>query len=232
MPAAPRFAFPPAPTPSLPVAGSEARFPVRRIYCVGQNYAAHAREMGSDPERVPPFFFSKPADALVPGGGSIPYPSKTSNFHHEVELVVALGKGGANIEVGQALDHVFGYAVGIDLTRRDLQGEAREKKQPWDAAKGFDRSAPCGTIHRIGEVGALAAGAIWFKVNGTTRQSSDISDLIWPVPNVICFLSQLFELAPGDLIYTGTPAGVGPLVKGDRGEGGIDRLGTISIEIA
>ncbi|HEX3810851.1 MAG TPA: fumarylacetoacetate hydrolase family protein [Rhizomicrobium sp.] len=225
------FAFPPPATPSLRILGSEARFPVRRIYCVGQNYAAHAREMGGDPDRTPPFFFSKPGDALVPGGGKIPYPSKTANFHHEVELVVALERGGMNIDAKEALEHVFGYAVGIDLTRRDLQNDAREKKQPWDASKGFDRSAPCGTLHPVSEVDHLSSGAIWFKVNGEMRQSSDISDLIWSVPNIIAFLSQLFELAPGDLIYTGTPAGVGPLQRGDHGEGGIERLGTIAIDI-
>ena len=224
------FVFAPPATPALEVAGMQGRFPVRRIYCVGQNYAAHAAEMGHH-ERTPPFFFGKPADAAVPGGGHIPYPSETHNFHHEVELVVALGKGGANITREAARDHVFGYAVGIDLTRRDLQAAAREKKQPWDTAKGFDRSAPVGAIRPVSQVGHIAKGAIWFKVNGMQKQSGDISDLIWPVPDIIAELSKFFALAAGDLIFTGTPSGVGPLLRGDRGEGGIDGLGTIAIEI-
>jgi fumarylpyruvate hydrolase len=224
------FVFPPAAVPSLEVAGIAARFPVRRVYCVGQNYMAHAQEMGHN-EKTPPFFFSKPADAVVPGGGRIEYPSETHNFHHEIELVVALGKEGANIARDAALDHVFGYAVGLDLTRRDLQAAAREKKQPWDTAKGFDHSAPVGPIQPVAKVGHVAKGAIWFKVNGEARQSGDIADLIWPVADVITELSKFFTLKPGDLIFTGTPAGVGPLKRGDRGEGGIDRLGTIAIDI-
>ncbi len=224
------FVFPPPAVSALHVAGTAALFPVRRIYCVGQNYAAHAREMGHD-GRTPPFFFGKPADAAVPGGGEIAYPPQTGNFHHEVELVVALGKAGANIARDDALGHVFGYAVGIDLTRRDLQAEAREKRQPWDTAKGFDRSAPVGAIRRASDVGHVSRGAIWFKVNGAIKQSGDISDLIWPVPDIIAELSKFFALAAGDLVFTGTPSGVGPLRRGDRGEGGIDGLGTIAIEI-
>jgi len=224
------FVFPPPAIPALQVAGTAALFPVRRIYCVGQNYAAHAREMGHD-ARTPPFFFGKPADAVVPGGGRIAYPSRTKNFHHEVELVVALGKAGADIAREDALGHVFGYAVGIDLTRRDLQAEAREKRQPWDTAKGFDRAAPVGQIYRTADVGHVSKGAIWFKVNGAIRQSGDLADLIWPVPDIIAELSKFFALAAGDLIFTGTPSGVGPLQRGDRGEGGIDRLGTVAVEI-
>ena len=224
------FVFPPQPAPSLEVAGMKGRFPVRRIYCVGQNYAAHAREMGAT-ERAPPFFFGKPADAVVPGGSRIAYPSETVNFHHEVELVVALGKAGENIARADALQHVFGYAVGVDLTRRDLQAEAREKRQPWDTCKGFDHSAPCGVIYPVSQVGHPTKGAIWFKVNGEARQAGDIADLIWPVSDIVAGLSKFFALQPGDLIFTGTPAGVGPLQRGDRGEGGIDRLGTIAIAI-
>ncbi len=224
------FVFPAPAVPALQIAGRSALFPVRRVYCVGQNYAAHAREMGHD-GRTPPFFFGKPADAVVPGGGRIAYPPETGNFHHEVELVVALGKAGANIMRENALDHVFGYAVGIDLTRRDLQAEAREKRQPWDVAKGFDCSAPVGQIHPAADTGHVAKGAIWFKVNGATKQSGDISDLIWPVPDIVSTLSRFFMLQPGDLVFTGTPSGVGPLQRGDRGEGGIDGLGTVAIEI-
>lgn len=217
--------------PFLPIAGSDQKFPVRRIFCVGQNYAAHAREMGSNPDGEPPFFFSKPADALVPDGAVIPYPTGTSNLHHEVELVVALGKGGANIAVRDALDHVWGYAVGNDLTRRDVQADAKAAGRPWDMAKGFDRSAPCGAVHAVAMVGHIGRGAISLLVNGETRQSSDISDLIWPVPDVISYLSTLVELCAGDLIFTGTPEGVGPLQPGDTCIGRIDGLGTITTRI-
>jgi fumarylpyruvate hydrolase len=206
------------------IKGRAARFPVRRIFCVGRNYAAHAREMGKDPEREAPFFFSKPADALVPNNATIPYPPRTGNLHHEIELVVALNKAGKNIAVANALDHVYGYAVGNDLTRRDLQFEARDKGRPWDTGKAFDRSAPITAIRPATECGHPRSGRIWLKVNGELRQEGNIADLIWSVPEIIAELSTLFELAPGDLIYTGTPAGVSALHAGDRIEGGVDGL--------
>jgi fumarylpyruvate hydrolase len=207
------YAFAPPPVPSVEIAGSSQRFPVHRIYCVGRNYADHALEMGVDPKADPPVFFTKPADAIVASGETIPYPSRTSNLHYEVELVVALGPGG----------HIFGYAVGNDLTRRDLQGAAKKKGQPWDIGKAFDFSAPIGSIRAI-EEGNIDRGKIWLTVNGETRQQADISDMIWNVPAIIAELSTLFALQAGDLIYTGTPAGVGPLNPGDRIECGIDGL--------
>lgn len=220
------YVFPPPAPPSVEVKGRSERFAVRRIFCVGRNYAAHAREMGTDPEREPPFFFTKPADALVPNNATIPFPPRTANLHHEIELVVAIGKGGKNIAAANALDHVFGYAVGNDLTRRDLQFEARDKGRPWDTGKAFDNSAPITAI-RPAAAGHFAKGRIWLKVNGEMRQQADVADLIWSVPEVIAELSTLFELAPGDLIYTGTPAGVGAVKSGDRIEGGIDGLDTL-----
>jgi fumarylpyruvate hydrolase len=216
---------------SVEVAGSSERFPVHRIYCVGRNYAAHAREMGMDPEREPPFFFSKPADAAVPNGAPVPYPPRTGNLHHEIELVVAIGTGGRDIPLASALAHVFGYAVGNDLTRRDLQFAAREKGQPWDVSKGFDRSAPVTAIRRAAEVGHLDRGRIWIEVNGELRQQADLSEMIWSVPEIVAELSTLFDLAPGDLIFTGTPAGVGPLQRGDSLVGGIDGLETLRTTI-
>jgi fumarylpyruvate hydrolase len=218
------YLFPPAPQPSVEIKGRAERFPVRRIFCVGRNYAAHAREMGKDPEREAPFFFTKPADAVVPNHTTIPYPSRTANLHHEIELVVALHKGGKNIAVADALEHVYGYAVGNDLTRRDLQFEARDKGRPWDTAKAFDRAAPITAIQPAADVGHPGRGRIWLQVNGELRQEGDIADLIWSVPEIVAELSTLFELAPGDLIYTGTPAGVTPLKPGDRVEGGVDGL--------
>jgi fumarylpyruvate hydrolase len=223
--------FAPPMAPTVEVAGSDARFPVHRIYCVGRNYAAHAREMGMDPEREPPFFFSKPADAIVPNGAAVPYPPCTANLHHEIELVVAIGEGGSNIPVENALAHVFGYAVGNDLTRRDLQFAAKEKGQPWDVSKGFDHSAPISAIGRVADVGHPERGAIWIEVNGERRQSADLAEMIWTVPEVIAELSMLFELRPGDLIFTGTPAGVGPVVPGDSLVGGIDGLDTLRTTI-
>jgi fumarylpyruvate hydrolase len=225
------YVFPPASPPAVPVAGSELLFPVHRIYCVGRNYAEHAREMGGDPDREPPFFFCKPADAVVPSGGSIPYPSATRNLHHEMELVVAIHRAGSHIAREAALDHVYGYAAGLDLTRRDLQGAAKEKGRPWDTGKAFDRSAPVGAIQPAARIGHPTSGAIWLDVNGTRKQQSDLDQLIWPVPDVIAFLSGLFELAPGDLIFTGTPAGVGPVKAGDELAGGIDGVGTISLRV-
>lgn len=217
------YLFPPH-TPAVAIKGRPDLFPVHRIYCVGRNYADHVREMGSDPAREPPVFFSKPADAVVANNARIPYPSRTKNFHHEIELVVALGKGGRNIAAAQALEHVFGYAVGNDLTRRDLQAESKDNGRPWDTSKGFDRSAVISAITPAAQSGHLRNGRIWLKVNGQMRQQSDLSELIWSVPEVIAELSTFFELQPGDLIYTGTPAGVGALKQGDRIEGGIDGL--------
>jgi fumarylpyruvate hydrolase len=217
--------------PTVAVSGTEATFPVRRIYCVGRNYAAHAREMGADPDREPPFFFMKPADAVVPDGSTLPYPPATRQLHHEVELVVALARGGRDIKAAQALDHVFGYAVGLDLTRRDLQAAARKVGQPWDMAKGFDRSAPISALRPVAEVGHPGRGAITLAVNGEVRQKGDLSDLIWNVADTIAYLSSLVELAPGDLIYTGTPEGVGAVGPGDRLLGEIAGVGSLTITI-
>jgi fumarylpyruvate hydrolase len=219
----PEFVFLPPPLPSVEISGAGQRFPVHRIYCVGRNYAEHAREMGSDPKVEPPVFFTKPADAIVPSGGAIPYPPRTENLHYEVELVVAIGGAGRNIAAGQARGHIFGYAVGNDLTRRDLQGASKKKGLPWDTGKAFDASAPIGAIRPV-SLGHVERGRIWLSVNGETRQQSDVSEMIWGVPEIIAELSTLFELKAGDLIYTGTPAGVGPLEPGDRIECGIEGL--------
>ncbi len=221
------FAVPAAPRPAVEVAGSTLLFPVRRIFCVGRNYAEHAREMGMGGERALPFFFTKPADAVMPNGSDVPYPSHTTNLHHEIELVVALSGGGRDVRVDAALSLVFGYAVGNDLTRRDLQAAARDQGRPWDVAKGFDHSAPITPIVPVAKAGHAAAGRIWLEVNGRPRQQGDLSDMIWKVPEVIAELSTWFELLPGDLIFTGTPAGVGPLVPGDRVRGGVDGIGVL-----
>lgn len=221
-----QFVFPPPLIPSVAVAGSDARFPVHRIYCVGRNYAAHAREMGQD-EREAPFFFMKPADAIVENGQTIPFPMRTNNLHHEIELVVALHHGGANVSAERALELVFGYAVGNDLTRRDLQFEARDKGRPWTTGKSFDRAAVIGAIHPAASIGHPASGRIWLSVNGELRQEGNLTDLIWSVPEIIAELSTLFELQAGDLIYTGTPAGVAALQPGDRVEGGVDGVDTL-----
>ncbi|AMN47906.1 fumarylacetoacetate hydrolase [Steroidobacter denitrificans] len=225
------FAFPPPSIPSVEIKNREERFPVHRIYCVGRNYAAHAREMGSDPGREPPCFFTKPADAIVANHAEIPYPPRTADLHHEIELVIAIGTGGLDIPMTHALEHVFGYAVGNDLTRRDLQSTAREQRHPWDTAKGFDRSAPISAITPAALCGHLQRGRIWLNVNDKLRQDADLSELIWSVPEIVAELSALFELVPGDLIYTGTPAGVGPLERGDHLEGGIDGLDTLVTRI-
>jgi len=219
------------PTPTLAVEGEKGRFPVYRIFCVGRNYADHAREMGHDPNREPPFFFMKPASAIVTDNGDFPYPAATKDVHHEMELVVAIGKGGANIPAAKALDHVYGYAVGLDMTRRDLQGEAKKLGRPWDTGKAFDHSAPCSAVIPAAKIGHPAKGKIWLKVNGETRQEGDLSQLIWNIPDTIAYLSTLFTLAPGDLIYSGTPAGVGPVKKGDTMEGGVDGVGTIKCKV-
>jgi len=225
------FVIPPSPLPSVEVAGSDARFPVHSIYCVGRNYAKHAREMGMDPDREPPFFFSKPADAIVANGTPVPYPPRTSNLHHEIELVVAIGKGGRDIPLDSALAHVYGYAVGLDLTRRDLQFAARDQGRPWDVSKGFDHSAPVSAIRPAAEMGHPEQGAIWLEVNGEARQRANLSEMIWSVPEILAELSSYYELRPGDLIFTGTPEGVGPVTRGDSLVGGIDGLETLRITI-
>ena len=212
--------------PSLAVAGTTARLPVRRLFCIGRNYAAHAREMGRDPDREPPFFFLKPADCVVDDGATIPFPPQTEDLHHEVELVVVLGKGGANIAEAAALDHVWGYAVGNDLTRRDLQAEAKKMARPWDLAKGFDHAAPIAAVHPVSAVGHPARGAITLHVDGVLRQSGDLSEMIWSVPEIIATLSRSLTLKAGDVILTGTPAGVGPLAVGETCVAAIEGLGT------
>ena len=225
------YVFAPAPHPTVAVADSDARLPVRRIFCVGRNYAAHAREMGRDPDREPPFFFTKPADAVVETGEAVAYPPETENFHYEAELVVAIGSGGRNISEEDSLTHVWGYAVGNDLTRRDLQLVAREMGRPWDWGKAFDRSAVIGPVHPAERVGHLSSGAIRLSVNGEVKQDADLEELIWSVPEIISILSHSIELRPGDLIMTGTPAGVGPLVAGDTCVVSIGGLGQIETEI-
>ena len=218
--------------PSVSVAGSDRLFPVHRIYCVGRNYAEHVREMGDDPDREPPFYFMKPADAIAASGTSIAYPPRTEDLHHEIELVIAIGKAGREISISSALDYIFGYAVGIDLTRRDLQAFAKKTRRPWEVGKSFESAAPISAIHEKEEVGHPAAGRIWLSVNGDIRQDGNISDMIWNVPETIVELSTFFTLAPGDLIYTGTPAGVGAVASGDHITGGVDGVDEISIEIS
>ncbi|WP_151118856.1 fumarylacetoacetate hydrolase family protein [Hypericibacter adhaerens] len=225
------YIFPPQPQPSLPIQGSARLLPVHRIYCVGRNYAEHAIEMGHDPKREPPFFFQKNPDTLVPDGGRFPYPGRSNDVHHEFELVVALGQGGKDIKTGDALDHIFGYAVGLDMTRRDLQGEVKKLGRPWEVGKAFEHAAPCSAVHPAAEIGHPAKGAIWLDVNGERRQSGDLAQLIWSIPEVITHLSALFELKPGDLIFTGTPAGVGPVKRGDRLHGAVEGVGELRIEV-
>jgi fumarylpyruvate hydrolase len=222
------YAFSPPPTPAIPIVGEDVLYPVRRVLCVGRNYAAHRREMGGD-DRDPPFFFAKPADALVPPGADIPYPSQTADLHHEMELVVALSGGGADVPVAEALALVFGYAVGVDLTRRDLQNAYRAKGQPWEAGKAFDASAPISAVRRWS--GPAPEGRIRLSVNGQTRQDASVADMIWNVPEIIAEASKLWRLAPGDLIFTGTPEGVGPLVRGDVVEGEVEGVGTLAFRI-
>ncbi len=205
---------------------------MHRVYCVGRNYADHAIEMGHDPDREPPFFFTKPADAIVQDGATIPYPKATADLHHEVELVIALGSGGSDIPLEQAADHIFGYAVGIDLTRRDLQKTAKDLSRPWDTAKAFDQSAPCGAIRPASEIGHPDTGHISLTINGETRQQGDIAAMIWKGPEIVAYLSTLFELQAGDLIFTGTPAGVGPVNRGDQLHAELDRVGSLDLTIA
>ena len=228
------YVFPPAPTPSVPVVGTEAQFPVHRIYCVGRNYEEHAKEMGFT-GREPPFFFMKPADAIVvapPGATTpLPYPSLTTNLHHEIELVVAIGKGGKNIAAADALSHIYGYAVGLDMTRRDLQNDMKKQGRPWSIGKGFDHSAPIGPITPAAQAGNVGKAGIWLQVNGVDRQRSNVAQLIWNIAETIEHLSAAWELQPGDLIYTGTPEGVGAVVTGDMLEGGVDGLGSIRLKL-
>ena len=228
------YVFPPAPAPSVPVVGTEAQFPVHRIYCVGRNYEEHAKEMGFT-GREPPFFFMKPADAIVvalPGAtAALPYPPLTANLHHEIELVVAIGKGGKNIAAADALSHIYGYAVGLDMTRRDLQNDMKKQGRPWSIGKGFDHSAPIGPITPAAQAGDVGKAGIWLQVNGVDRQRSNVAQLIWNIAETIEHLSAAWELQPGDLIYTGTPEGVGAVVTGDVLEGGVDGLGSIRLKL-
>jgi fumarylpyruvate hydrolase len=231
-----KFAIPPQPQAAVPVAGTDTQFPVRRVYCVGRNYAAHAREMGSDPTREAPFFFCKPADSVVvaPQGQTVTvtYPTLTSDYQHEIEMVVAIGRAGRDIAVADALQHVWGYGVGLDMTRRDLQGQMKKTGRPWEIGKAFDQSAPMGPLHPASRIGHPTRGAIWLQVDGADRQRSDIDQLIWSVPEMIANLSTLFELHPGDLIFTGTPEGVSKVERGQTMVGGVDGLGEIRVHVA
>lgn len=226
-----RFVISELEVPSLPVLGDSKRFPVNRIYCVGRNYADHAREMGHDPDREPPFFFMKPASAIVADDKPMAYPSLSKDVHHELEMVVALGKGGANIPSNQALDYVWGYGVGLDMTRRDLQGEAKKMGRPWDTGKAFDQSAPCSALVPASQCGHLSKGRIYLTVNGQVKQDGDLAMMIWNVPDTIAYLSTLFTLMPGDLIFSGTPAGVAAVQKGDVLEGHVVGLPTLRTTI-
>ena len=217
---------------SIPIEGDSRRFPVNRIYCVGRNYADHAREMGHDPDREPPFFFMKPATSIVTDGKDMQYPSLTQDLHHEIEMVVAIGIGGSNIAPADALNHVWGYGVGLDMTRRDLQGEAKKMGRPWDTGKAFDESAPCASLVPVSQCGHLAKGLINLKVNGVIKQEGDLAMMIWNVPDTIAYLSTLFALEPGDLIFSGTPAGVAAVKKGDVLEGYVAGLPILKTKIA
>ncbi|MBK5074232.1 fumarylacetoacetate hydrolase family protein [Budviciaceae bacterium CWB-B4] len=230
-----KFVFSPAPQVAVPIVGSDAFFPVRRVYCVGRNYAAHAREMGFDPDREPPFFFCKPTDAVIPVNAGetlkLAYPAQTENYHYEIELVAAIGKGGKDIPVEKALEHVYGYATGLDMTRRDRQMEMRKMGRPWEIGKAFDYSAPISPIHPVANCADVSKAAIWLQVNGEDHQRSGIDFLIWSVAETISYLSAFFELQPGDLIYTGTPEGVGPVVKGDTITCGVEGLTDLTVTI-
>ncbi|MFC5070001.1 fumarylacetoacetate hydrolase family protein [Flaviflagellibacter deserti] len=226
------YVVPVPPLASLPVRGTKARFPVRRIYCVGRNYAAHAIEMGHDPNKEPPFFFQKNPDNIILSGEAFPYPPKTSDVHFEIEMTVALGKGGKDIPVEKALEYVFGYGVGLDMTRRDLQGEAKDLRRPWEVGKAFEASAPCTEIVPASEIGHPEKGAIWLDVNGERKQTGDLNQLIWKVPEMISYLSGLFTLAPGDLIMSGTPAGVGAIKKGDVMRGYVEGVGELHTPVS
>ena len=223
------YLFEPAAVTRFAIVGSDATFPVRRVYCIGRNYAAHAIEMGHDPNKEPPFFFQKNPDNII--FGDFPYPVETNDVHFEIELIVALYKGGTDIPVEHALDHVFGYGVGLDMTRRDLQGEAKKLGRPWEIGKAFEKSAPCTALVPADKIGHPDQGAIWLKVNGQVKQKGDLSELIWNVPEIIHHLSAQAELKAGDLIFTGTPEGVGPVQKGDKMLGRIDHLGELSVSV-
>ena len=224
------FVIAPPPVAAIPVAGSDARFPVRRVYCIGRNYAAHAVEMGHDPNKEPPFFFQKNPDNLD-SSGAFPYPVKSSDVHHEVEMVVALKSGGTSIPIDHALDHIWGYGVGLDMTRRDLQGIAKDMGRPWEIGKAFERSAPGGPLHPVSAVGHPSSGAITLDVNGERKQTGELNQMIWKVPEMISYLSDYFELAAGDIILSGTPSGVGPVVKGDKLEARIDGLEPLVVTV-
>jgi len=226
----PSYVIDQPPVVALPVAGESGLFPVRRVYCIGRNYAAHAVEMGHDPNREPPFFFQKNPDNLD-ASGEFPYPPKTADVHHEIEMAVALKAGGRDIPLDKALDHVFGYATALDMTRRDLQDVAKKMSRPWEIAKAFERSAPVAPLHRVEAVGHPAAGRVELRVNGALRQEGDLNQMIWKVPEMISYLSEYFELAPGDVILSGTPAGVGPVQKGDLMEGSIEGLGRLTVRV-
>ncbi|WP_068114775.1 fumarylacetoacetate hydrolase family protein [Tropicimonas marinistellae] len=226
----PNFVIPTPPVASLPVAGSEASFPVRRVYCIGRNYAAHAIEMGHDPDREPPFFFQKNPDNLDVSG-EFPYPDHSNDVHHEVEMLVALKSGGRNIQLGDALDHVYGYGVALDMTRRDLQGEMKKMGRPWEIGKAFERSAPAGPVYPVSAVGHPTSGLVQLKVNGEVRQEGDLNQMIWKVPEMISYLSEYFELSAGDVILSGTPSGVGPVARGDSMEASVEGLGTLSLSV-
>jgi len=226
----PSYAIETPPVVAIPVAGQDVLFPVRRVYCIGRNYAAHAIEMGHDPNREDPFFFQKNPDNLDPSG-EFPYPPKSEDVHHEAEMAVALKSGGANIPLDQALDHVFGYALALDMTRRDLQGVAKKMGRPWEIGKAFERSVPIGPLHRVDEVGHLDQGRVELKINGDIRQEGDLNQMIWKVPEMISYLSEYFTLAPGDIILSGTPSGVGPVRKGDEIELSIEGLGAMVVRV-
>jgi fumarylpyruvate hydrolase len=227
-----RYIFAPHALPTLPIRGSDKVFPVHRIYCVGRNYAEHAIEMGHDPNREAPFFFQKNPDTLVASGGTFPYPDASKDVHHELEMVVALKSGGKDIAQDKALGHVFGYAVGLDMTRRDLQGEAKKLGRPWEVGKAFESAAPCSEIVPASAIGHPAQGAVWLKVNGEARQKGDLNQLIWKVPEMIAYLSTYVTLAPGDVILSGTPAGVGAVVRGDRLDARVAGLPPLDVRVA
>ncbi|MFM1814443.1 MAG: hypothetical protein RLZ98_1138 [Pseudomonadota bacterium] len=227
----PEYVIKPFEIPSIPVKGSGAVFPVRRIYCIGRNYADHAIEMGHDPNREPPFFFQKNADSIRHSGAAFPYPAMSTDVHYEIELVVALKSGGTNIPVDKAMDHVYGFGVGLDMTRRDLQTEAKNLGRPWEVGKSFEASAPCTHLIPIDKTGPMANGAIWLKVNGEVKQKGDLNQMIWKTPEMIAVLSEYYELAAGDIIMSGTPAGVGPIKKGDVMLGHVDGLDDLEVKV-
>ncbi|MDH3316332.1 MAG: fumarylacetoacetate hydrolase family protein [Gammaproteobacteria bacterium] len=226
-----QWIFEPPAQPSLPIRGTDQRFPVRRVYCVGRNYAAHTIEMGGDPDREEPFFFQKNPDNLLTGGADFPYPDKSSDVHHEIEMIVALDKGGQNIPLESALDHVWGYGVALDMTRRDLQAQCKKAGRPWEIGKAFEQSAPSSELVAASEIGHPSDGAIWLKVNDEIRQQGNLNHMIWKVPEMIAYLSSLFVLAPGDVILSGTPSGVGPVQRGDRLEGHVDGVGDLHCKV-